>query len=63
MDNAQLGPDNLAPELEAQKKELLRDYHEKMQAIATEKKQLGGDLYKYKQHSGMLEKLMTQDLF
>jgi len=62
-DNAKLGPDNLAPELEAQKKELLRDYHEKMQSIASEKKQSQGDLEKFKQHSGMLEKLMTQDWF
>ena len=65
-DNAKgdnLGQDNLPPELDEQRKELLRGFHEKTQAFSEEKRTLEGKLLQAQQDSEVLAKLMQQEWF
>lgn len=65
-DNAKeegLGPDNLAPELESQRKELLRDYHAKTQKYAAEKRDLEAKLAQSQKDSEVLQALMQKKWF
>mgnify|MGYP001601084834 CR=1 FL=1 len=64
-DNAggEIGTENLPPELEETRKQLMRDYHEKTQKIASERAQLVRELEGHKNQSGMLQQLMQQEWF
>lgn len=61
--DSEIGPKELPAELEATRKELLRDYHKKTQALAEERKALEADLSRYKQDAESLYALSQQDWF
>lgn len=58
-----LGPDNLPPELEESRKALLRDYHEKTQKQAAERKQWDEEKKQLKSNSEVLQRLFEEPWF
>ena len=58
-----IGPDNLSPELEEQKKNLLKDYHAKTQALAGKERELSSRAEEGERVSKTFQKLLNQDWF
>lgn len=58
-----LGPDNLPPELEETRKALLRDYHEKTQKQAGERKQWDDERKQLKGQTEVLQRLFEEPWF
>lgn len=61
--NAELGPRELPPEMESARKELHRDYHEKTQKLAAERRVFEEELKTHKQNTEVLQRLFDQPWF
>lgn len=59
----EFGTQSLPPELEETRRQLLRSYHQKTQALAEERGRIGTELESFRQKADMLDKLMSKQWF
>lgn len=63
IDNEQIGAEKLPPELEVTRKELMRDYHSKMQGIKDDRLRFENQMEKYKATDATMQQLLQQEWF